>query len=131
MAGKKKRTTQQIGRASKQKGARFELEIAHYFRDNGYPEACRTAQRAGKGNGKADVEGVPGLWIECKHQEKMQLYPWMNQAVRDCTAKNTGDIPVVVHKQNRKETLVTMSIDDFIQIYSASKSGGEKGASEL
>ena len=82
MAEKTKRTRQQIGKASKAKGARFELEIAHYFRDNGYPEACRTAQHAGKDNGKADIEGVPGLWIECKHQEKMQLYPWMNQAVR-------------------------------------------------
>ena len=42
MAEKTKRTHQQIGKASKAKGARFELEIAHYFRDNGYPEACRT-----------------------------------------------------------------------------------------
>lgn len=28
---KKKRTPQQIGRASKAKGARFELQIAHWF----------------------------------------------------------------------------------------------------
>ena len=73
--------------------------------------------------GKADVEGVPGLWIECKHQEKMQLYPWMNQAVRDCTAKNTGDIPVVVHKQNRKETLVTLSLNDFFKLFSSYRKG--------
>ena len=124
MAEKSKRTHQQIGKASKAKGARFELEIAHYFRDNGYPEACRTAQHAGKDNGKADVEGVPGLWIECKHQEKMQLYPWMNQAVRDCTAKNTGDIPVVVHKQNRKEILVTLSLNDFFKLFSSYRKGG-------
>ena len=123
MAEKTKRTHQQIGKASKAKGARFELEIAHYFRDNGYPEACRTAQHAGKDNGKADVEGVPGLWIECKHQEKMQLYPWMNQAVRDCTAKNTGDIPVVVHKQNRKETHVTLSLNDFFKLFSSYRKG--------
>lgn len=50
MAGKTKkaRTPQQIGRASKAKGARFELEIAHYFRDHGYPDAHRTAQHCGK-----------------------------------------------------------------------------------
>ena len=99
MAEKTKRTRQQIGKASKAKGARFELEIA-------------------------DIEGVPGLWIECKHQEKMQLYPWMNQAVRDCTAKNTGDIPVVVHKQNRKETLVTLSLNDFFKLFSSYRKGG-------
>lgn len=79
---------------------------------------------AGKDNGKADIEGVPGLWIECKHQEKMELYPWMNQAVRDCTAKNTGDIPVVVHKQNRKETLVTLSLNDFFKLFSSYRKGG-------
>lgn len=48
MAGKTKRTPQQIGRASRQKGARFELEVAHYLQAHGYPDAHRTAQHCGK-----------------------------------------------------------------------------------
>ena len=45
MTVKNKRTSQQIGKASKQKGARFELEISHYLKDHGYPNAqhcCKT-----------------------------------------------------------------------------------------
>lgn len=80
---KMKRTPQQIGRASKKKGARFELEIAHYLQDHGYPEAHRTAQHCGKTGDAGDVEGVPYLHIECKRVEKLNLYSAYHQAVCD------------------------------------------------
>lgn len=115
---KKTRTPQQIGRASKAKGARFELEIAHYLQEHGYPEAHRTAQHCGKTGDAGDVEGVPRLHIECKHVEKLNLYNAYHQAVRDNNAKNNGDIPIVVHKKNRETTLVSLSLDDFIKIFS-------------
>lgn len=63
MAGKTKRTPQQIGRASRQKGARFELEVAHYLQAHGYPDAHRTAQHCGKTGDAGDVEGVGGLHV--------------------------------------------------------------------
>ena len=115
---KKTRTPQQIGRESKQKGARFELEVAHYLQDHGFPGTHRTAQHCGKTGDAGDVEGVPHLHIECKHVEKLNLYNAYHQAVRDNNAKNAGDIPVVIHKKNREETLITLSLDDFIKIFS-------------
>ena len=118
---KKKRKLQQIGRASKAKGARFELEIAHYFKEHGYPEAHRTAQYCGKTGDAGDVEGIPGLHIECKHVEHLNLHEAYHQAVRDNTAKNSGDIPVVIHKKNRETTLVSLSLDDFMKIFSTYK----------
>lgn len=121
MPGKTKRTPQQIGRASKKKGARFELEIAHYLQDHGYPEAHRTAQHCGKTGAAGDVEGVKGLHIECKHVEKLNLYNAYYQSVRDNSAKNAGDIPVVIHKKNREGTLVSLSLDDFMKIFSTYK----------
>lgn len=127
MAGKTKRTPQQIGRASRQKGARFELEVAHYLQAHGYPDAHRTAQHCGKTGDAGDVEGVGGLHVECKHVEKLNLYNAYHQAVRDSDANGNGNIPVVIHKRNREETLVTLSLDNFIQIYSASRNGGEIG----
>lgn len=119
MAGKTKRTPQQIGRASKQKGARFELEISHYLQAHGYPSAHRTAQHCGKTGDAGDVEGIEGLHIECKHVEKLNLYAAYHQAVRDSSAKNTDDIPVVIHKKNRETTLVSMSLEDFLKIFSS------------
>ena len=115
---KAKRTPQQIGRASKTKGARFELEIAHYLQDHGFPDAHRTAQHCGKTGDAGDVEGIPHLHIECKHVEKLNLYNAYHQAVRDNNAKNAGDIPVVIHKKNRETTLVSLSLEDFLKIFS-------------
>lgn len=122
---KKARTPQQIGRASKQKGARFELEVAHYFQSNGYPNAHRTAQHCGKTGDAGDVEGVPHLHIECKHVEKLNLYNAYHQAVRDNNAKNNGDIPIVVHKKNRETVMVSLSLDDFMKIFSTYNKEGE------
>lgn len=124
---KKTRTPQQIGRASKQKGARFELEVAHYLQEHGYPEVHRTAQHCGKTGDAGDVEGIAGLHIECKHVEKLNLYSAYHQAVRDSDANGNGNIPIVIHRKNREETLVTLSLDNFTRIYSASRNGGEKG----
>ena len=98
---------------SKDKGKRFEREIANYLKEHGY-DARRSAQYCGNTGDAADVVGLPGFHIECKHQEKMHLYDWMEQAVRD--SAKSGDTPIVIHKQNRKETLVTIRLDDFMNI---------------
>lgn len=127
MTEKIKKTPQQIGKVSKAKGARFELEVAHYFQSNGYPEAHRTAQHCGKTGDAGDVEGIAGLHIECKRVEKLNLYNAYHRAVRDSDANGNDNIPVVIHKRNREEILVTLSLDNFMQIYSASRNGSERG----
>ena len=45
----------------------------------------------------------------------MRLYEWMSQAKRD--AEGTGKLPAVFHKKNNAEILVTMTLDDFMNIY--------------
>ena len=85
---------------SKDKGARFERELASLFREYGY-EARRTAQYCGNTGDASDVVGLNGLHIEAKHQEKMHLYDWIAQAKRD--AKASGNLPAVFHKKNYAE----------------------------
>lgn len=102
---------------SKEKGARFERELASRFRDYGYSESRRTAQFCGNTGDASDVVGLPGLHIEAKHQEKMYLYDWMEQAKRDAKAGSENRIPAVFHKKNYAEILVTMTLDDFMTIY--------------
>lgn len=98
---------------SRDKGARFERELAEIL--NGYGFDCRrSVQYSGKA-GDADVIGLPGIHIEAKHCEKMTLYDWMAQAKRD-SSKN-GRLPAVFHKKNRAAILVTMELDDWIKIY--------------
>lgn len=98
---------------SKQKGARFERQLASKLRDLGY-DARRTAQYCGNTGDAADLVGLPGLHIEAKHQETMRLYDWMAQAKRDAKGNR---LPAVFHKKNNASILVTMELDDFMEIY--------------
>lgn len=108
---------------SRAKGARFERELAKAFRAHGYDEARRTAQYCGNTGDASDVVGLPGLHIEAKHCEKMQLYDWIAQAVRDAEASGTDKLPAVFHKKNYADVLVTMRLDDFMQIYKEWEAG--------
>jgi len=102
---------------SKQKGARFERLLTSKFREYGYDDARRTAQYCGNTGDASDVVGLPGLHIEAKHQERMQLYDWMAQAKRDAEAGGENRLPVVFHKKNNASILVTMELEDFMNLY--------------
>ena len=99
---------------SKQKGARFERTLASKFREYGY-DARRTAQYCGNTGDASDVVGLPGIHIEAKHQEQMRLYEWISQAKRDAAGK--GNLPAVFHKKNNAEILVTMTLEDWMNLY--------------
>ena len=98
---------------SRAKGARFERALASKFREYGYD--CRRGQQYSGANGDADVVGLPGIHIEAKAREKMQLYEWMAQAKRD--AEGSGRLPAVFHKKNNADILVTMTLEDWMHLY--------------
>lgn len=101
---------------SKDKGKRYELEVANYFKERGFHKARRSVQYNGKAEkGQADVVGIPYLHVECKHNEKLNIEEAMQQALRDNKSKNK--IPVVIHRKNREKSKVTMTLDDFMFIY--------------
>lgn len=102
---------------NKQKGARFERQLASMFREFGYADARRTAQYCGNTGDASDVVGLAGIHVEAKSQETMRLYDWMAQAKRD--SENTGNMPAVFHKKSRADILVTMTMDDWMRLYEA------------
>ena len=99
---------------SKDKGKRAEREAASVLRAVFGCEFRRSQQYAG-GVDSADVVGGPAdLHWEVKHQERMRLYDWMDQAVAD---SDSGEkIPLVLHRQNRKEWLVTLRVNDLVAL---------------
>ena len=99
---------------SRQKGARAERQLAKELRKFGY-EAWRGVQYCGA-NGDADVTGLEKIHIECKHVERLNIHEAMEQAKRDA---KEGEKPVVMHKKNRTEWLVTMPLYDWIELYKA------------
>lgn len=105
---------------SKAKGKKGELELAKKLKEYGY-DTRRSVQYCGKAEeGQADIVGLPGIHIECKRVEKLNIYDAVNQAVDD-SGKNDlpygYDLPTVFHRKNKCEWLVTMTLDDWIQIY--------------
>lgn len=106
---------------SRNKGAVGERELAEKLREYGYQ--CRRGQQYSGANGDADVIGLPGVHIECKRVEKLNLYDAMSQSVRD--AKD-GETPAVFHRKNNKEWLVTLRLDDFMKMYKGDIINGRK-----
>lgn len=111
-----------MGKASRDKGARFERSLASKFREYGY-DARRTAQYCGKTGDASDVIGLPGIHVEAKHVEVMRLYDWMAQAKRDAEAGGKNALPAVFHKKNNAEILVTMTLDDWMNLYREFEAG--------
>lgn len=97
---------------SRAKGARFERQLAKILTGYGYD--CRRGQQYSGANGDADVVGLPGIHIEAKHRERMELYDWITQAERDA---RPDELPAVFHKRNNAEILVTMPLEAFMEIY--------------
>lgn len=108
---------------SKQKGARFERQLAARFREYGYGKARRTAQYCGNTGDASDVVGLRLIHVEAKHAETMRLYEWMAQAVRDAEANGKGMLPAVFHKKNNADILVTMRLEDWINLYREFEAG--------
>ncbi|MEZ3506870.1 MAG: hypothetical protein K1W10_08010 [Lachnospiraceae bacterium] len=98
---------------SRKKGAAGERELAGKLRDYGY-NARRGQQYCGA-NGDADVIGLPGIHIECKRVERLNIDEAMWQARRDAKG---AEIPAVFHRKNGQGWLVTMKLDDWIGLYS-------------
>ena len=95
---------------SRDKGKRYERHVASLFKSEGY-----NARRGQQYNGLdgEDVVGVPGIHIECKAVERLNLYDAIAQSKRDAH----GKIPIVIHKKNNCNDLVTMEFTDWIKLY--------------
>ena len=121
MADPKKQKKKRIN--SKRKGKTGELELSRKLKEHGY-DTRRSVQYNGKEeDGQADVLGLPGIHIECKRTERLNLYDAVDQAKRDCEGKE--QIPVVFHRKNNSEWLAIMPLDDFMNLYREWEAGFE------
>lgn len=99
---------------SRRKGANGERELARKLREYGYVNARRSQQYCGA-NGDADiVDALDGVHIECKRVERLNLEDAMAQSKHDA---REGEIPVVMHRKNNCEWLVTMRLVDWMELY--------------
>ena len=96
---------------SRSKGKKGELELAKELRKYGFD--TRRGQQYCGANGDADVVGLPGMHIECKRVERLNVENAMRQAEADA---KKGEIPVVMHRANREEWKVTLRLKNFMEV---------------
>lgn len=108
---------------SKRKGAGGERELAKKLNEYGFTTR-RSVQYNGKADdGKADLVNLPGIHIECKRVERLNVNEAMFQAINDAKG---GELPTVFHRKNRGAWLVTMRLDDWMELYKEYKEALEK-----
>ena len=98
---------------SKNKGGRGEREFASLCRDEGYDNVCRGQQFQG-GIDSPDVKGLPGIHVEVKRVERLNIHEAIAQAIRD---SGSQAIPIVAHRRNRDKWLITMPAADWFTLY--------------
>lgn len=101
-----------MGKSQREKGKRGEREVASILRDYGYHG--RRGQQYSGATGEADVVGLPGVHIEVKRVEKLNIYDAISQSKRDA---REGEEPVVFHRKDNCDWLVTMPADVFMRMY--------------
>ena len=102
-----------MAKKSQRKGRSGELELVRVLNGFGIPAEPGKAVSFGD---TPDVTGVPGIHVECKRVERLNISTAMAQAVADSEIFRDG-APTVFHRRNREGWLVTMPLESWVKLY--------------
>jgi hypothetical protein len=102
------------------KGHTFERENMHLFRELGY-DKCVTSRSESKNLDDLGIDLVyTGIFdVQCKRVEKLNVSKTMSEM-----PERDGQVPIVMHKQNRYPALVTIKRDDFMVLLKKMREAG-------
>ncbi len=106
-----------MSRSQQRKGRSGELELVRILQQHGIPAEPGQAVSFGS---TPDVVGVPGIHPEVKRVERLNVPEAMAQAVRDASRFGDG-IPTLFHRRNRSPWLVTMQLEDWLELYQSER----------
>lgn len=110
-----------MSRSQQRKGADGEQELAALLRGHGYEMERGGSLSFGE---VPDLVGLPGVHIECKRVERLNVGAAMGQAIQD--AERFGDgAPTLFHRRNRSPWLVTMRLEDWLRLYNGQSTMGQ------
>ena len=101
-----------MGALSRRKGRRFEQELVHLFREAMPGANVRRGLQARGGEEVPDLD-CPVFWIEAKRGRKPNVRAALKQAEE--TAPK-GRIPLAVIRDDRAESFVVASLEDFLEL---------------
>lgn len=97
-----------MGRMQREKGKAGERQAAKAWAEVFGGAARRTAQVKGTLDSPDIKIEHDGLHPEVKWRQKMQLYQWLEETI----AEAEGKVPIVIHRKNNAEWLLTMRLSD-------------------
>lgn len=103
------------GSSSARKGANGERELAAVLREYRYNVERGGSMSFGE---VPDLTGLPGVHIECKRVERLNVSEAMKQTQRDSELFKDG-APAVFHRRSRESWLVTIRLADWMELYRA------------
>ena len=104
-----------MGKRSRDKGARFEREVASALKAVFGPRPIRSSGQCFSGDTRADVD-CPKLWVECKVGRRPNIKAALEQAEEASASAGSDKTCVAVCKWDREKPTATMRLDDFIEI---------------
>ena len=102
-----------MSRSQQRKGADGERELVETLKVYGFETQRGGSETFGS---VPDVVGLPGIHIEVKRVERLNISDAINQAARDSLRFRDG-LPAVFHRRNRQPWLVTMRLIDWMTLY--------------
>ena len=102
-----------MSKSQQRKGAEGERELVAILQQSGYPVERGGSETYGE---IPDIVGLPGIHIEVKRVERLNVGEAMRQAIRDAERFRDG-APTVFHRRNREPWHVTMLLEDWIDLY--------------
>ena len=100
------------GARSHRKGASYERELVHRFREAMPGADVKRGFQTRSGQEAADVE-CPVFWVESKRGKKPNMRGALAQAIE---AAPEGRVPIAVVRDDRAEATVTLLLDDFLDL---------------
>ena len=104
-----------MGAMSRRKGAAYERELVHLFREAMPNAEVRRGLQSRSGEEVADVE-CPVFWVEAKRGRRPNPRAALAQAQRDVAASGSDKVPVAVIRDDRQEAFVALPLEDFLEL---------------
>ena len=114
------KTKQQQGSANRRKGHALERDVVNILKGYGY--TATTARYSSKelDDLLCDIVTTAPLSIQCKAVERLSI--GVHDLLKEM--KQNGLVnAAVVHKRNNKSLVVTLELDDLLQLFQAYKKG--------
>ncbi len=105
------------GSAPKRKGSAYERDVVGYLRGHGFPEAER-AYGAGRPDDVGDIANVPGVTMEVKNHNHIDLASFVDEAEHEAENARTPYGVAVVKRRQRPvaESYVVMTLETFTRL---------------